>query len=132
MAKIFNRWIQELNRYFKLQKQFTHDIHTMVMIKTMLLSIGISIAYIAIPVLIGVNLMIFIELRFYLLIYFLILGIIFIELYYHQFKKWVAVFDPSIKRLNLSFLFHVERRIIQILFIFIFLIIISQLGVSYV
>ena len=132
MAKIFNRWIQGLNRYFKLQKQFTHDIHTMVMIKAMLLSIVISIAYIAIPVLIGVNLMIFIELRFYLLIYFLILGIIFIELYYREFKKWVAVFDASIKKLNLSFLFLVERRIIQILFIFIFLIIISQLGVSYV
>ncbi len=132
MAKIFNRWIQGLNRYFKLQKQFTHDIHTMVMIKTMLLSIGISIAYIAIPVLIGVNLMIFIELRFYLLIYFLILGIIFIELYYREFKKWVAVFDASIKKLNLSFLFLIERRMIQILFFFIFLIIISQLGVSYV
>lgn len=87
MAKIINKWIQGLNRYMKLQKQFSHEISSFVMLKTVVSSIGVAILVLLIPVLVGVNFIIFVHLRYYLLLYFMLLGLIFIEVYYLQFKK---------------------------------------------
>jgi hypothetical protein len=129
MAKILNKWIQGFNRYLKLQKQFSHEISSLVMLKTIISSIGVAIIALLIPVLIGVNLIVFVSLRYYLLLYFMILGLIFIEVYYLQFKKWIVVFDGKIQKLNLKFMFLVERRMIQIIFFIIFGLIILQLGV---
>lgn len=129
MAKIINKWIQELNRYMKLQKQFSHEISSFVMLKTVVSSIGVAILVLLIPVLIGINFIIFVQLRYYLLLYFMLLGLIFIEVYYLQFKKWIVVFDEKIQKLNLKFMFLVERRIIQFIFFIIFGLIILQLGV---
>jgi hypothetical protein len=129
MAKILNKWIQGFNRYLKLQKQFSNEISSLVMLKTIISSIGVAIIALLIPVLIGVNLIVFVSLRYYLLLYFMILGLIFIEVYYLQFKKWIVVFDEKIQKLNLKFMFLVERRMIQIIFFIIFGLIILQLGV---
>lgn len=129
MAKIINKWIQALNRYMKLQKQFSHEISSFVMLKTVVSSIGVAILVLLIPVLVGVNFIIFVHLRYYLLLYFMLLGLIFIEVYYLQFKKWIVVFDEKIQKLNLKFMFLVERRIIQVIFFIIFGLIILQLGV---
>ena len=129
MAKIINKWIQGLNRYMKLQKQFSHEISSFVMLKTVVSSIGVAILLLLVPVLIGVNFIIFVHLRYYLLLYFMLLGLIFIEVYYLQFKKWIVVFDEKIQKLNLKFMFLVERRIIQVIFFIIFGLIILQLGV---
>ena len=129
MAKIINKWIQALNRYMKLQKQFSHEISSFVMLKTVVSSIGVAILVLLIPVLVGVNFIIFVHLRYYLLLYFMLLGLIFIEVYYLQFKKWIVVFDKKIQKLNLKFMFLVERRIIQVIFFIIFGLIILQLGV---
>lgn len=129
MGKILNTWIQGFNRYMKLQKQFSNEISSIVLFKTIGISIGISSIMLLIPVLIGINLIIFINLRYYLFIYFMILGLIFIDVYYLQFKKWIVVFDNRIQKLNLKFMFLVERRIIQSIFFIIFGLIILQLGV---
>lgn len=129
MVKMLKKWIQGFNRYLKLQKQFSHEISTLVMLKTIGTSIGIAIMIVLIPVLIGVNLIIFVSLRYYLLLYFMILGLIFIEVYYLYFNKWIVVFDKKIQKLNLKFMFLVERRLIQIIFFIIFGLIILQLGV---
>jgi len=129
MGKILNTWIQGFNRYMKLQKQFSNEISSIVLFKTIGISIGIASIMLLIPVLIGINLIIFIYLRYYLFIYFMILGLIFIDVYYLQFKKWIVVFDNRIQKLNLKFMFLVERRIIQSIFFIIFGLIILQLGV---
>ena len=129
MGKMLNTWIQGFNRYMKLQKQFSNEISSIVLFKTIGISIGITSIMLLIPVLIGINLIIFINLRYYLFIYFMILGLIFIEVYYLQFKKWIIVFDNRIQKLNLKFMFLVERRIIQSIFFIIFGLIILQLGV---
>jgi len=129
MGKILNTWIQGFNRYMKLQKQFSNEISSIVLFKTIGISIGIASIMLLIPVLIGINLIIFINLRYYLFIYFMILGLIFIDVYYLQFKKWIVVFDNRIQKLNLKFMFLVERRIIQSIFFIIFGLIILQLGV---
>lgn len=129
MGKMLNTWIQGFNRYMKLQKQFSNEISSIVLLKTIGISIGIASIMLLIPVLIGINLIIFINLRYYLFIYFMILGLIFIEVYYLQFKKWIVVFDNRIQKLNLKFMFLVERRIIQSIFFIIFGLIILQLGV---
>lgn len=129
MGKILNTWIQGFNRYMKLQKQFSNEISSIVLFKTIGSSIGIASIMLLIPVLIGINLIIFINLRYYLFIYFMILGLIFIDVYYLQFKKWIVVFDNRIQKLNLKFMFLVERRIIQSIFFIIFGLIILQLGV---
>lgn len=129
MAKILNQWIQGLNRYMKLQKQFSHEVSSLTLLKTIGTSIGISLLILLIPVLIGVNLIIFIELRYFLLIYFMLLGLLFIDVYYHQFKKWIVVFDHQIEKMNLKFMFNVEKRLIQLIFFIIFGLIILQLGV---
>jgi len=129
MGKILNTWIQGFNRYMKLQKQFSNEISSIVLLKTIGISIGIASIMLLIPVLIGINLIIFIYLRYYLFIYFMILGLIFIDVYYLQFKKWIVVFDNRIQKLNLKFMFLVERRIIQSIFFIIFGLIILQLGV---
>ena len=129
MGKILNTWIQGFNRYMKLQKQFSNEISSIVLLKTIGISIGIASIMLLIPALIGINLIIFINLRYYLFIYFMILGLIFIDVYYLQFKKWIVVFDNRIQKLNLKFMFLVERRIIQSIFFIIFGLIILQLGV---
>lgn len=129
MANRLNKWIQGVNRYLKLQKQFSHEISSLVMLKAIGSSIGVAIILLLIPVLIGVNFIIFVSLRYYLLLYFMILGLIFIEVYYLQFNKWIVVFDKKIQKLNLKFMFLVERRMIQIIFFIIFGLIILQLGV---
>ncbi len=129
MGKMLNTWIQGFNRYMKLQKQFSNEISSIVLLKTIGISIGIASIMLLIPVLIGINLIIFINLRYYLFIYFMILGLIFIDVYYLQFKKWIVVFDNRIQKLNLKFMFLVERRIIQSIFFIIFGLIILQLGV---
>lgn len=129
MGKMLNTWIQGFNRYMKLQKQFSNEISSIVLLKTIGISIGIASIMLLIPVLIGINLIIFINLRYYLFIYFMILGLIFIDVYYLQFKKWIIVFDNRIQKLNLKFMFLVERRIIQSIFFIIFGLIILQLGV---
>lgn len=129
MGKILNTWIQGFNRYMKLQKQFSNEISSIVLFKTIGISIGIASIMLLIPALIGINLIIFINLRYYLFIYFMILGLIFIDVYYLQFKKWIVVFDNRIQKLNLKFMFLVERRIIQSIFFIIFGLIILQLGV---
>lgn len=129
MGKMLNTWIQGFNRYMKLQKQFSNEISSIVLFKTIGISIGIASIMLLIPVLIGINLIIFINLRYYLFIYFMILGLIFIDVYYLQFKKWIVVFDNRIQKLNLKFMFLVERRIIQSIFFIIFGLIILQLGV---
>jgi hypothetical protein len=129
MGKMLNTWIQGFNRYMKLQKQFSNEISSIVLFKTIGISIGIASIMLLIPALIGINLIIFINLRYYLFIYFMILGLIFIDVYYLQFKKWIVVFDNRIQKLNLKFMFLVERRIIQSIFFIIFGLIILQLGV---
>lgn len=129
MGKMLNTWIKGFNRYMKLQKQFSNEISSIVLLKTIGISIGIASIMLLIPVLIGINLIIFINLRYYLFIYFMILGLIFIDVYYLQFKKWIVVFDNRIQKLNLKFMFLVERRIIQSIFFIIFGFIILQLGV---
>jgi hypothetical protein len=120
---------QAFHRYMKLQKQFTHEVSSMALIKTVIMSLIQSTLILLIPVLIGINLIIFIDLRYYLLIYFTLLGLLFIEFYYLSFKRTIIRLAIGIEKLNLDFMFFVERRLIQLIFFIIFGLIILQLGV---
>jgi hypothetical protein len=121
--------IQAFRRYMKMQRQFTHEVSSMALIKTVMISLIQSSLIVLIPVLIGINLIIFIDLRYYLLIYFMLLGLGFIEFYYLSFKRTIIKLEVSIEKLNLKFMFLVERRLLQLIFFIIFGLIILQLGV---
>lgn len=127
--QLMNRLTQPFNRYLKIQRAFTHQLPTKHMIVSMLMSILYALIILLIPILIGVNLIIFIQLRTILIIYFVILGVLFIEIYENMIIRFAVKYQPSLSKLNLKFMIQVEKRLLQCIFIFFYSLIIFQLGV---
>ena len=113
----------------KIQKAFTHQLPTKYVILSMMMSVIYALVVLLIPILIGVNLVIFIQLRNILLMYFVVLGVLFIEIYENMFIKFAVKYEPSLSKLNLKLMIRVEKRLLQFVFIFIYSLIILQLGV---
>jgi hypothetical protein len=128
-----NSWIKKIidpfNRYMKIQKAFTHLLPTKYVIGSMMMSVIYALIVLLIPILIGVNLVIFIQLRTILVLYFVALGVLFIEIYENMFIKFAVKYEPSLSKLNLKLMIGVEKRLLQFVFILIYSLIILQLGV---
>ena len=128
-----NSWIKKIidpfNRYMKIQKSFTHQLPTKYVIGAMIMSVIYTLIVLLIPILVGANLVIFIQLRTILVMYFVALGVLFIEIYENMFIKFAVKYEPSLSKLNLKLMIGVEKRLLQFVFILIYSLIILQLGV---
>lgn len=114
MKKI-KQFEQFLNRFWTLEKRFNEKVFFKTLLVTSLRSFLMTMIWLSIPLLVFLNLSIWIEFRDYLMVVGLILFYVAINTYSHYFLKWITKVQPNLEPLNLKWLFQIERRLVMIL-----------------
>jgi hypothetical protein len=104
---------QFLNRFWTLEKRFSEKVTLKTLVITSLKSVLMTMIWFIIPILMLLNLSIWMHLRMYLVAAFILLLYGVIYTYSVYFLKWIVIEQPNLEPLNLKWLFLIERRLVM-------------------
>jgi hypothetical protein len=115
MKKRYQQLMQEVNRFLTLQRRFNEKTTIKITLKNTVISLGYSLFILIVPLLIVVNLFIFDYLRYVLIGFIVLIVFAFVRLYYYFYQIKMIHDVKTLERLNVSFMFKVERIIVYII-----------------